>query len=108
LPILKLYGGFSQHLFFYGVKMYKMFNPIFSLLERQKIKIVVTIFGQTRELTCELLSYAKPFIQIQTKQGIRILNENVVKEIIPLEQKVEAWLENPILKGSGKSVSKKT
>jgi hypothetical protein len=85
-----------------------MYNQIFSLLEKQKIKIVITIFGQTNELTCKLLNYAKPFIQIQTAQGIRILNENIVKEIIPLEQKVEAWLENPILKGSRKNVSKRT
>ena len=53
-------------------------------MENQKIKIVVALFGQTYEIACKLLKYDKPFLKIETRQGVRILHENVVKEIVPL------------------------
>lgn len=61
-------------------------NGIFALLTDRRVRLVVTMFGRTNVVTGILEKYSKPFIQLKTPQGTRILNEFVVREINPLKE----------------------
>jgi hypothetical protein len=47
------------------------------------VELTLSLFGQHRTFKCVLVRYEKPFIEVQTREGRRMLNENAVKEIIP-------------------------
>jgi len=38
-------------------------------------------------MTATIVKYSKPFIMVETREATRLLNENAIKEIIPLEQR---------------------
>lgn len=52
----------------------------------QRVKVVVSLFGQHKEIVGKLLSYKKPFLELEICGIIRIFNENAIKEVIPLSQ----------------------
>lgn len=51
----------------------------------KRARLVVSLFGREVEIFCRILDYTPPFISIETREGKRILNENAVKEITPLD-----------------------
>jgi hypothetical protein len=55
------------------------------LLSLKRARLVVSLFGREVEIFCRILDYTPPFISIETREGKRILNENAVKEITPLD-----------------------
>lgn len=59
-------------------------NSVMAMLINQKVQLTVNLFGRTNILVGILEKYSKPFLKVKTKQGTRILNEFVVREIVPL------------------------
>jgi hypothetical protein len=55
------------------------------LADLKRVRVVVHLFGKEVELVCDFKRYVRPFLEVETQQGRRILHESVVKEIIPLE-----------------------
>jgi len=51
----------------------------------KKARLVIVLFGREVEIFGELKSYVRPFLQVETKNGTRIFNESIVKEITPLD-----------------------
>ena len=51
-----------------------------------RIRVVVWLLGRETELVCKFKGYVRPYIKVETKEGLRILHESVVKEIIPLDR----------------------
>jgi hypothetical protein len=54
-------------------------------LASQKVKVIISLFGQQTQISGKLTHYEKPFIEIVVCGVTRIFNENAVKEIIPVE-----------------------
>jgi hypothetical protein len=52
-----------------------------------RIRVVVWLLGRETELVCKFKAYTRPYIKVETKEGLRILHESVVKEIIPLDKR---------------------
>jgi len=51
----------------------------------KKARLVIVLFGREVEIFGELKGYVRPFLQVETKNGTRIFNESIVKEITPLD-----------------------
>jgi hypothetical protein len=57
-----------------------------SILARlKKARLVVVLFSREVEIFGEVKSYVRPFLQVETRNGTRIFNESIVKEITPLD-----------------------
>jgi hypothetical protein len=53
-------------------------------LAKQNVAVIISLFGQHQSIRARLVSYEKPFIELEVCKVRRILNENAVKEIIPI------------------------
>jgi hypothetical protein len=51
----------------------------------KKARLVVVLFGREVEIFGEVKGYVRPFLQVETRNGTRIFNESIVKEITPLD-----------------------
>jgi hypothetical protein len=60
-------------------------SSMFDDLAFKKISVTVNFMGQLKTLKGTLLSYSKPFIQMEINKQRRYINENTVKEIFPIE-----------------------
>lgn len=54
-------------------------------LEKKKVRLTVNITGLTHVIHGRLEKYSKPFLQVKTREGVRIFNEHAVREIVPMK-----------------------
>jgi hypothetical protein len=68
-------------------------KSLLNSLKKQQVRLAINIFGQPKAISGVLLRYSKPFILLRTRQATRIINENMVHEIVPINVDVLKLME---------------
>ena len=67
-------------------------SNILSVLDGEKVRVTVSLFGRDVPLTAKWNGYLKPFVELEVNGVTRLFNEHRILEIIPLQTKGQKLL----------------